>query len=473
LLKEGEGHLQNREYQQALDSLKGCQKLLDRESEGFLRKVPKLQNIKERTKEKRREAIKGVTAINKREEAREKYTEAESLFQSQSYVEGAKVMSNSAESYEEVFKNARELGDQELGEGIQNELNELAERIEEYIDRLPKEFGERVDKGRKEVQKRNYDDAAEILSEGDEIREISMSLKSSIGVSSSNKFDDISGIASVLEEPWHFQTIHNRRVAGEFEDTVREDILLYLDRKKSKSKKVEHAVNIADRSLRLSDEHPTYPFSDVVKRLTNYIKEGDLKVEVLDRERTIIERTDKILNFLDTVNESHPSVSASDWRNAIQTALETGSPQTLRPASKQIERMGETLWEKEYIMAFSPEEFEHLVGAVFDDMGYETAVTQKASDGGVDVWAQRNGERVAIQVKQFSDGNSVGRPTLQKISSTIAKGDAHSAVVVTSGEFANTAEQYAHDFGSNMELINGDELLKLLSESDLPPPVSK
>jgi HJR/Mrr/RecB family endonuclease len=140
------------------------------------------------------------------------------------------------------------------------------------------------------------------------------------------------------------------------------------------------------------------------------------------------------------------------------------------------------LWTKGFILTplivghlhvFSPEQFEYLVGTLYDDMGYEAAVTQKSSDAGVDVWAQRNGERVAIQVKQNSEGNTVGRPVLQKISSTIAKGDADQAVVVTSSTFADTAETYARDFGTNMELIDGDKLVRMLSESNVPPPVAE
>jgi len=75
-----------------------------------------------------------------------------------------------------------------------------------------------------------------------------------------------------------------------------------------------------------------------------------------------------------------------------------------------------------------------------------------------------------FQAKQNRTGQPVGREPLQKLVSTLAKGDADEAVVVTSSDFADTATRYAHDFGPELTLVNADELLKRLNESTLPPP---
>jgi restriction endonuclease Mrr len=92
---------------------------------------------------------------------------------------------------------------------------------------------------------------------------------------------------------------------------------------------------------------------------------------------------------------------------------------------------------------------------------------------GVDVWADRRGDRIAIQVKQRGRSNKIGRPPLQKIASTIPKGDADRVIVVTNSDFGQTARDYADEFGPTMDLIDGAELIQILTESDLPPPVSK
>ena len=192
----------------------------------------------------------------------------------------------------------------------------------------------------------------------------------------------------------------------------------------------------------------------------------------IDTCHSIISDVETIVEFLETIDESHPSVHADEWRDAMKTALLHQNQDILNPVTSQINRLqGNTLWKKEDLHKVDWEEFEHLIGLLYEDLGYDAEVTQGTSDMGIDVWAKKDDERVAIQVKQFSDGNTVGRETLQKLTSTIAKGDAERAVVITSGDFARTAEQYAKDFGSKLEIIDGEELIKMLSESDVPVPV--
>lgn len=47
----------------------------------------------------------------------------------------------------------------------------------------------------------------------------------------------------------------------------------------------------------------------------------------------------------------------------------------------------------------TPEEYEHYVAQLFKEMGYETNVTSYSNDYGVDVFAFKGEEKIAIQVK--------------------------------------------------------------------------
>lgn len=69
----------------------------------------------------------------------------------------------------------------------------------------------------------------------------------------------------------------------------------------------------------------------------------------------------------------------------------------------------------------------------------------------------------------YQQGNSVGRPDLQRIVSTLATGEATKVAVGTSSTFSSTAYEYAAQCGSRMELIDGDALIAILSESSIPP----
>lgn len=154
----------------------------------------------------------------------------------------------------------------------------------------------------------------------------------------------------------------------------------------------------------------------------------------------------------------------------MQSVVRERSPTTLRPIVETIDQIGNRVWERSHLFDVDWKTFEQLVGALYREQGYNITVTQGTNDQGVDVWAQRGDERLAIQVKQYSSDSVVGRPDLQQIASTIAKGDATRAVVVTSSTFAHTAETYAADFGQAMTIIDGDELLRKFSESDIVPP---
>lgn len=216
--------------------------------------------------------------------------------------------------------------------------------------------------------------------------------------------------------------------------------------------------------------YPSYPFDRVVEQLFSELENG-----VVDDEIKIFldlgEGSKDVLDFLEDSDTEHSSVQPDQWKNDIRTGLEDVSPEIIRPLVDLVDRMDEALWERRHLHEFSWEEFERLVADVFESEGYETRVTQSSSDKGIDIWARSENERIAIQVKQYSGSNTVGRPTLQKIASTIATGDADRAIVATSNEFANTAKNYADDFGPKMQLIDGTELIEILSESEINPPL--
>jgi hypothetical protein len=117
----------------------------------------------------------------------------------------------------------------------------------------------------------------------------------------------------------------------------------------------------------------------------------------------------------------------------------------------------------------SATDFEYVVGALFNDMGYMVAVTQEQNDKGVDAIARGNREVLAIQVKQYADGNNVGRPTVQQIVGAMAMTGADRAVITTSSGFTTTAVNASRELGDAIQLINGDELVNLLTESMIHP----
>lgn len=236
--------------------------------------------------------------------------------------------------------------------------------------------------------------------------------------------------------------------------------------------RLESTLDVIDTALDAHRQHPSYPFDRVVEHVCAEL-DGDISDEVIDESSELVKDASEILDFLDRVDESHPSVRPDEWKGSIHTGLENVTPELVRPLATLVESMGETLWKRDHLFQFSWEAFEQLVGSAFESEGYDTRVTQATSDEGVDIWAHNQGDRVAIQVKQFDTSNRVGRPTLQKLASHIAKDDADRVIVVTSSTFTKTAREYVNNFGQQIRLVDGTELVQMLTEAGHPPPVAE
>lgn len=233
---------------------------------------------------------------------------------------------------------------------------------------------------------------------------------------------------------------------------------------------LEETLDVIEITLDAHQQYPSYPFDQVVEQIFAELKRDEFNQETNELIK-LVESATVVLDFLDRVDTGHPSVRSDEWRESVRTGLENVSPDTVQQLASLTERMGETLWEQHHLYQFTHEEFEPLVASVFNSKGYETRVTPKVNDEGVDIWARNKGDSVAIEVKQWSE--NVGRPVVQKLSSHLAKDEADWAIVVTSSDFTKLAKQEADDFGQEMQLINGEELVQMLTESDIPPPVSE
>lgn len=114
------------------------------------------------------------------------------------------------------------------------------------------------------------------------------------------------------------------------------------------------------------------------------------------------------------------------------------------------------------IDAMSGHAFEHYVGQLLSQQGYQTEVTRGSGDNGVDIIAKMNGTRWAIQCKRqasnisrnaISDAVAATKSTLFNCSR---------AMVVTNSYFSKAAISYAHS--TNCVLVDRDTLAKWISK---------
>lgn len=171
------------------------------------------------------------------------------------------------------------------------------------------------------------------------------------------------------------------------------------------------------------------------------------------------------------INYSHTGFTLDEVTASIRQALTTIDINEIQAIATTLQNLKRGVWKAEHLHAYSPYEFEHLIADLYSDLGYSTEVTKEGSDGGIDVVATGNGEKLIIQVKQYSSGNKIGRPTIQQTAGVRDQFGADKAVVVTSSSFTGTARDASQDYGDRMELIDSQTLRQMLSHSRLAPPI--
>ena len=119
----------------------------------------------------------------------------------------------------------------------------------------------------------------------------------------------------------------------------------------------------------------------------------------------------------------------------------------------------------------SPTFFEELVAKLLLAMGYggsENDILQnrgKSGDEGIDGIIKQDVlglDKIYIQAKRWS-GN-VSRPEVQKFVGAVHGQNANRGVFITTSSFTNEAREYANNINSNIILVDGEQLAKLMIE---------
>lgn len=105
-------------------------------------------------------------------------------------------------------------------------------------------------------------------------------------------------------------------------------------------------------------------------------------------------------------------------------------------------------------------EFEEFVGLLFKKMGYSSQVTKQSGDQGLDVIASKNGTKIGIQAKCYS--NTVGNSAVQEAVAGKSFYNCDKVIVITNNYFTPAAEELAQS--NNVVLWNRDMLKEKIKE---------
>lgn len=114
------------------------------------------------------------------------------------------------------------------------------------------------------------------------------------------------------------------------------------------------------------------------------------------------------------------------------------------------------------IKAMSWQDFEFLVGEYYRRKGYSVfQMGGDSPDGGIDLIAQKNGEKLVIQCKHWK-AYKVDVKILRELYGVMVDSTASGAVLITSGDFTQPSIDFVKD--KPIELIDGAKLAKLIAE---------
>ena len=107
-------------------------------------------------------------------------------------------------------------------------------------------------------------------------------------------------------------------------------------------------------------------------------------------------------------------------------------------------------------------DFEHLCKVVYIQQGWKAKGNdQLGADGGVDIWMKKRGISAIVQCKKYEDAK-VTVKVIREMYGLMYEYNADKAFVVTTSDF--TKECYHFVEGKQIELVNGDALVRLIKQ---------
>lgn len=122
---------------------------------------------------------------------------------------------------------------------------------------------------------------------------------------------------------------------------------------------------------------------------------------------------------------------------------------------------------KQHLQGMDPYNFEKLVAEVWEQEGYQTAVSSGSGDEGIDIEATKTSpfkQKDLIQAKRYSADNKVGSQAIREYRVLYDQvPDVDNVIIVASSGFTKEAEKLADKL--NVKLIDGGRLAQLIRKN--------
>lgn len=190
------------------------------------------------------------------------------------------------------------------------------------------------------------------------------------------------------------------------------------------------------------------------------IPDAIIKRKLIDSYDGIESKYNNYLRYLERYN-----IEKSQYLTHIQELKDFKTNKEISFINGIAERLkkiqGITYRTEDVWRQMSDRDFEFEIGKVYSRLGYQTQVTKRSGDGGVDVIATKDKETIYIQCKHYSAKTHLGAPELQAFWGCCSGNGISKGIMVCTSSLTKDARSFANKLKGRLEIVGMKELMEL------------
>lgn len=213
-------------------------------------------------------------------------------------------------------------------------------------------------------------------------------------------------------------------------------------------------------------DYPKRAYIKITERGTSILEEKPEKIDA-----KYLKRFEEFNEFQNLSNQDNTATE----NNEIIEYIDKTPEEVIESAHQSMKKsLAEELLDK--VRNIEPTFFERLVVELLVKMGYGGSMKDagkaigKSGDEGIDGTIKEDKlglDIIYIQAKRWKDGNTVGRPEIQKFVGALAGQGAKKGIFITASSFSKEALEYTPKNETKIILIDGIQLANLMIEYNL------
>ena len=190
------------------------------------------------------------------------------------------------------------------------------------------------------------------------------------------------------------------------------------------------------------------------------IPDAIIKRKLIESYDGIESKYNSYLRYLERYNiEKSQYLTHIQELNDFKTNKEISFINGISEKLKKVQ--GRTYRTEDEWRQMSDRDFEFEIGKVYSRHGYQTHVTKRSGDGGVDVIAKKDNETIYIQCKHYAPNTHLGAPELQAFWGCCSGNGISKGVMVCTSSLTKDARAFANKLKGKLVIVGMKELMEL------------